>query len=338
MIVVTGASGLVGGNLVRTLLEQGQQVRALVRHDRRSLDGLAVEQVAADLIDFNSLNHAFAGAETVYHAAGLISLREDDWPRLEAANILGTRNVVEACLHNGVHRLVYFSSIQALQTGPDERPVDEQRPLADSAQFPPYDRSKALAEKEIMAGIQKGLDAVILNPTAIVGPFDFKPSYFGQATIMLALGRIPALVKGGFDWVDVRDIAWAAIQAATRGTCGERYILSGYWHSVRELAVMVESMAGKRAPVFTVPMSLAWLAAPLMPLLARFTPLANGKPGSGDPIYTRNTLRWLRSNPRVSHDRASQVLGYQPRPFQETIRDTFRWFIDHEYIKARKNQ
>ena len=334
MIVITGASGLVGGNLARALLEQGYPVRALVRHDRRALGGLALEQVEADILDFDSLRRAFAGAEIVYHLAGLISLQQDDWPRLEAANVLGTRQVVEACLQSGVRRLVYFSSIQALQSEPFDQPVDETRPPADTPQFPPYDRSKALAEKEVLAGIRRGLDAVILNPTAIVGPYDFKPSYFGQAIILLAQGRIPALVKGGFDWVDARDVAAGAIQAGMKAPCGERYIFSGHWHSVRELAVMAASITGRHVPLLTVPMGLAWLAAPLMLLLARFTPLANGKPGSGEPIYTRNTLRWLRSNRQVSHAHATQDLGYHPRHFRETIADTYRWFDENSYMNV----
>jgi len=338
MIVVTGAAGLVGGNLVRALLAQGQAVRAVVHRDRRAVGGLDVEQVEAELLSPNDLKRAFAGAEIVYHLAGLISLIPGGWPDLERVNVLGTRNVVEACLSCGVRRLVYCSSIQALQSEPAGRPVDESRPLADGPSFPAYDRSKARAEKEVLAGLQRGLETVILNPTAVVGPFDYKPSYFGRAVLMLARGRIPALVGGGFDWVDARDLACGAIQAGLKSPGGERYILSGHWHAVREVAAMVAALSGRPAPRLVVPMGLAWLAAPLMPLLARFTPLSGdfgmtgGKAGRREPIYTRDTLHWLRSNPQVSYAHAVRDLEYHPRPFQETLADTLAWFKENGYL------
>ena len=332
MNVVTGASGLVGGNLVRALLGRGQDVRAIVRKDRR----LPVEAVQGDVLDVDSLCRAFTGVDIVYHLAGLISLQADNWSVLEAVNVQGTRNVVEACLNCHVSRLVYFSSVQALQTQPLDSPVDETRPLADSPEFPAYDRSKAAAEKEVQAGMRKGLDAIILNPTAIIGPFDFKPSYFGQAVIMLAQGRIPALVTGGFDWVDVRDVASTAIQAAANAASGERYLISGHWRSIRDMAATVSTFTGTAAPIITVPMGLAWMAAPLMPLVARFTPLSNGQAGSGVPIYTRNTLNWLQSNPRIDSSHASHDLGYRPRSFTETIKDTIDWFIENGDIQAAR--
>ena len=346
MIVVTGASGLVGGNLVRALLSRGEEVRALVHQDRRAIEGLAVEQVQADILSVDDLKRAFAGAHTVYHAAGLISTKPGDGPALERVNAGGTRNVVAACLAGGVRRLVHISSIQALQGGPRGTPVDEARPLADTPAFPAYDRSKAAAEKEVLAGRQQGLETVILNPTAVVGPFDVKPSYFGRAMLMLARGRIPALVGGGFDWVDARDLALGAVQAGMKAPSGERYILSGHWHSVREVAARIAVLSGTPAPRLTVPMGLAWLAAPLIPWLGSFTPLNRiipltsqtaPQPGSAapaaEPIYTRATLGWLSSNPQVSHAHAGHDLGYQPRPFAETLADTLDWFMRQGYLE-----
>jgi dihydroflavonol-4-reductase len=333
-VLITGASGLVGASLVRALLEQGRDVRALVHSDRRALTGLDVETFAADICDPEAVGRAVDGVEVVYHLAGSISLEMDSGPEAEtvkAVNGLGTRNVVAACLRSRVRRLVHFSSIHALRQEPLDRPLDETRPLVDEnrspaelAQIPSYDRSKAQGEREVRAGIAQGLNAVILQPTAIIGPYDFKPSYPGKALMQLARGRIPALVSGGFDWVDVRDVAQGAVlaeQLAASGTC---YLLGGHWHSVRELAEMAAAVTGRAAPLFTVPLGLADAFAPLMLLLAKF----NGS----QPIYTRVTLRALRSNHQVSHERAVRDLGYSPRPLAETVRDTLTWFHENGYL------
>jgi len=143
MIVITGASGLVGGNLVRALLAGGRPVRALVHRDRRALNGLDMETASADLTNPASLEQAFRGAQVVYHLASSISIRMDNWDELERINVAGTRNVVEACLRCSVEKLVYFSSIHAYQQEPFDQPVDENRPLLSDKRIPPYERSKA---------------------------------------------------------------------------------------------------------------------------------------------------------------------------------------------------
>lgn len=334
-VLVTGASGLVGASLVRTLLAQSRDVRALVHTDLRALASLEVETVQADVRDREALERAMRGVEVVYHLAGSISLAMDSEREMEAINVLGTRNVVDACLHSGVRRLVHFSSIHSLRQEPLDQPVDENRPLVDTdcspaalAHIPPYDRSKAQGERVVQAGITRGLDAVILQPTAMLGPYDFKPSYLGQALIQLAGGRIPALVRGGFDWVDVRDVVAGALRAEQAAPSGARYLLSGHWHTVREVAELGASVTGRAAPRFTVPLGLADAFAPLMLLLARF----NGS----HPIYTRVTLRALRSNQQVSHARAAQELGYIARPLAETVRDTLTWFQENGFLKEKR--
>ncbi len=325
MIVVTGASGLVGANMVRALLAQGHTVRALVHHDRRAVQGLEVEQVAGDVRDAQSLLGAFRNAEVVFHLAGCISLEMDSWPEVEAVNVAGTRHVAAACLQCGVRRLVHFSSIHALEDEPLDTPVDETRRRVEAPGLPPYSLSKAAAEKEVAAAQHKGLETVVLNPTGIVGPFDYKPSFFGQAVLGLAKGRIPALVQGGFDWVDVRDVVAGAIQAGLHASSGANYILSGHWHSVQEVARMVQELTGWAAPHLVVPTWLAYQAAPLMRLAARFF--------GTQPIYTRVSLLALRSNRQVSSARAQHELGYHVRSFRDTLADTLVWFSDNGYLR-----
>lgn len=318
MILVTGASGFAGGTLVRALLAQKRPVRTLIHRDRQAIDGLPVETVEGNITNLDSLVRAFQGVEVVYHLAANISLEWGNWDQVEAINVSGTRNVIEACIRCKVRRLIHFSSIHALSQHPLDRPVDENNSLATSPDHPPYDRSKAAAEREVRAGISRGLDAVILNPTALVGPYDFKPSFFGQAVLLLAKGRVPALVEGGFDWVDVRDVTTAAVTAEKIAPCGASYLLGGHWHSVREVAQIVAALTGRRPPRWTVPMGLAYATAPLVHALARIT--------RQPPIYTQVTLRALNSNHNISHVKAQQDLAYHPRPFQETLSDTLAWF------------
>jgi len=327
-IVVTGAAGHVGGNLVRALLARGSHVRALVHRDRRTLEGLDVETVEGDLGDPASLCQAFHGAEVVYHTAARISISMDEWPLLEQVNVVGTRNVVEACLECGVHRLVHFSSIHAYEQEPLDAPLDESRPRVCSPGCAPYDRSKAAGEEEVRVGIERGLDAVILNPTAILGPYDFRPSHQGEAVLSIANGSLPALVEGGFDWVDVRDIVAAAMRAEERAPKGAQYLLSGHWVSVCEMAATIEGITGARTPGFVCPIWLAFLGVPFAAAWAWLT----GKRA----LYTSASLRALRSsNQAISHERATRELGYQPRPFRETIRDTLSWFAEAGLLAVR---
>ena len=334
-VLVTGASGLVGANLTRALLEQGRNVCALVHTDHRALTGLELETISTDVRDQQALERAMAGVDVVYHLAGSISLEMDSELEMHAINALGTHNVVAACLESGVRRLVHFSSIDALRQDPLDHPVDEHQLLIDTlltshspVNIPPYDLSKAQAEREVLAGIDEGLNAVIIRPTAMLGPYDFKPSYLGQALLQLANGRIPALVNAGFNWVDVRDVVAGAIQAEQLASKGACFMLGGHWHAIREVAELVAAFTHQAAPLFTVPMWLADAFAPLMLKLARF----NGT----QPIYTRVTLNALRGNRQVNFSRAIYELAYSARPLAETVRDTLTWFKEHGYLRGKR--
>jgi dihydroflavonol-4-reductase len=318
MIAVTGASGLLGGNLIRELLKQGERVRALVHQDQRAIAGLDVERVYADLNDPSSLEGAFAGADVVYHLASLISINMNSWDDVYHVNVLGTRNVVEACLRSGVKRLVHFSSTHARQPEPFDQILDEERPLVSDPSLPPYDRSKALGEVEVQKGIERGLDAIVIIPSGILGPYDFRPSLVGESLQLMQRGGIPVLVTGGYNWVDALDVATGAVCAANIAKPGSRYILSGHWHSIYEVATLAAKISGTRAPGVVFPLRAAELAAPMMEKLATVR--------GSQPVFTRAMLSALKSNRHLSHARATRDLDYQPRPFLETLTDTLNWF------------
>jgi len=199
MIAVTGASGLLGGNLVRELLAQGCRVRAVIHQDDRAVSGLDLEIVSADLADPSSLEHAFAGVDVVYHLASLISLSMSNWEHVQRVNVIGTRNVVEACLRCRVKRLVHVGSVHSRQPEPFDQPLDEDQPLITDPTAPPYDRSKAFGEIEVQGGIERGLDAVIILPSALLGPYDFRPSNVGEALQLMQRGGLPALTTDTYN-------------------------------------------------------------------------------------------------------------------------------------------
>jgi dihydroflavonol-4-reductase len=320
-VAVTGASGHIGGHLVRSLLAEGHQVRALYASDTRPLDGLALEKIRCDVNEPASLQQAFAGVELVFHLAARISLEGDADGSVWRANVDGTRNVCAACLAKGVRRLVHFSSVHALRSDPLDEPMDEARGFSDEGPLPcmPYDRTKAAAERVVQEAIGQGLDAVMVNPTSVVGPVDYKPSAMGAVLLMIARRELPGLVDAGFDWVDPRDVAAGAIGAAKAGRKGERYLLGGRWASICDLAAFAADEAGVKLPHLVAPLWLARMGTPFAVGWARL----RGK----RPVFTADSMETLRfSNKDVRHDKAASDLGYSPRPLEETIRDSIRWF------------
>ena len=304
-VAVTGATGHVGGNLVRALVDRGDRVRILLRGEPIGLDGLDVDAIPGDVADPDSLRAAFDGAEVVFHLAALISITGSQGGRVEATNVLGARHAAEAALEAGVRRYVHFSSVHAFDHRPYEVPLDEQRARV-GPRHPAYDRSKSAGEAQVREVVARGLDAVVVHPSGIIGPADPRPSRMGQVFLDLAHRRMPALLDGGFDWVDVRDVVAGALAAAEQGRAGESYLLCGHWHSLRELAVMAAAATGVKAPALDSPMWLARIGAPLMTLFNKVTGI--------EPLYTPEALHALRSNRHVSSEKAARELGYRSRP------------------------
>jgi dihydroflavonol-4-reductase len=318
-IFVTGASGHIGNNLVRALLEQKRDVRVLI-YDKdpnvEGLKGLDVEKVQGDILDYEHLKKSMEGAEVVFHLAARISIIGPENGFVHRVNVDGVRNVVEACLSNKVRRLVHFSSIHAFKQSPLGQPLDETRELVDETGYA-YDHSKALGIAEIHKGIAKGLDAVIVNPAGVIGPHDYYPSRMGEVFMDFYNGRLPAAVDGGFTWVDVRDVVQGALAAEEKGRTGEVYLLAGHYHTVLELSRMVGEVTCKKTPTMVTPM---WLARAVAPFALWYALIFKKT-----PLFTPESLGALRSNKDVRHDKAKTELGFNPRPVLETVRDTFTW-------------
>lgn len=320
---ITGASGHVGASLVRLLIERDYDVCAVVNRDTRGVDGLACKQVPGSLLDCDSLREAFKGAEYVFHLAAVITLTRDRSGIVWRTNVDGTKNVVEACIACGVRRLVQCSSIHAFSAYPLHEVVTEARPLAMEPNLPDYDRSKVAGELEALKGIVRGLEVVIINPTAVVGPNDFKPSRMGQFLLEVKAGKMPTVVQGGFNWVDARDVSLGAEAAARIGRSGERYLLAGQYKSLLELATIASEISGASPPRFASPIWMAKMALPFGALASAIT----GK----EQKFTSDSLRAVTHHQSISYEKAARELGYAPRPLRETITDTYKWFLDAGY-------
>jgi len=317
MILVTGASGHVGSNLVRTLLEQKETVRAMVREDHRSLDGLSVEMMQADLRYPETLDPLLSDVEVVYHCAAHIAVGSDGG-RCQKINVEGTANLLEACKNAGTRRLIYFSSIHGMSPDPVDEVLDENRALVSLENAPPYDRSKAAAETLALEAAAHGLEVVIIAPTGVLGPHDFKPSRMGRVLQAMSERRFPALLDSGFDWVDARDVGKAAIAAAHNAPSGSKYVISGGWASMKQLAATVEAACGAPSPSWFLPI---WAARMGVPFAAFWSLLTRN-----EPSLSNASLNILSHQARqVSQEKAQRELGHNPRPLLETVTDSLRW-------------
>jgi dihydroflavonol-4-reductase len=322
-ITVTGAAGHLGNNLVRALAARGDSVRALVlpSDSRLPLAHLPVEIVEGDVTRLDTLLPAFEGADVVFHLASVISLLPGNDALLRLVNVGGAANVAEACLRCGVRRLVHTSSIHALYEPAKGTLIDEQMPFDPAGIHMAYGKSKALGSQEILKAVAgRGLDAVIVCPTGVIGPNDFRPSEMGQLFIDFARGRMRTYVEGAYDFVDVRDVCQGMIAAAERGHAGENYILSGELITVQGLLTLLRELTGAQRDLRRVPAWAADAAAVLVPAYCRLT--------GARPRFSQDSLYTLRSNAWVSHDKATRELGFEPRSIRESIAGTLRWFAE----------
>jgi dihydroflavonol-4-reductase len=329
MIVVTGATGHIGNVLVRQLLAAGKKVRAIVPlpEDLSPLRGLDIEIVPGDVRDPASLIKAFSGADIVYHLAGIVSILPGKGRILEEVNVQGTRNVVTACRLNSVKRLVYTSSIHALKEPRHGLVISEAQPFDPIAVLGEYAKSKARASLEVLKGIQQGLDAVIVCPTGVIGPYDFKGSEMGHLIQTFLRRKLPAGVNGAYDFVDVRDVAAGMILAAEKGTKGEVYILSGEQISIRKLFTSLEQISGTRAPFMMVP---CWLARIAGVISTPFVLWHKKK-----PLFTAYSIDVLNSNSVVNSNKAKFALGFSARPLVDSLGDTVQWFRAEAHIMSK---
>jgi dihydroflavonol-4-reductase len=329
--IVTGASGHLGANVVRALVEAGETVRAVDVRPSSALAGIDTEFFKGDVLEPGSLQSAFAGADFVLHLAARISIAGDPDGSVRRVNVDGVRNVAGAALAAGVRRVVHCSSLHAYDVGATRGPVRENGRRATDPCLPAYDRSKAAGEDELRRIIERGLDAVILNPSGMFGPVDPEPSRMGRVLLAMFKGHMPISVTGAFDWVDVRDVAAGLIAAAERGRTGENYLLGGHRASVTELGRLAAEVAGRRPPRLVAPLGPVRAAAGLAVRLA-------GPRRAGRLLLTPEALHALATDPVVDSSKAVAELGYRARPLAETVGDLHASFIADGRLRPRRGR
>jgi dihydroflavonol-4-reductase len=316
--MITGATGQVGLHLVDALLARGRRVRALVLPSDPVALPAEVEVVRGDVCDLEAVRGALRGADSVFHLAAIVSTATAAPPPLFPVNVGGARNVAQAARELGVRRMVHFSSMVVFDPHPLDRPLDEARERAVGEAASPYTRSKLLGEVAVRAEVGRGLDAVIVHPTVIVGPHETHHDGIVQGFIAKhARGELPALVGGCFNLVDVDDVVSGALLAEERGRAGESYILGGRDYTVSELASICTASCGRRAPRMVTPMSVARASLPLVELGARAL-------GTRAP-YNLEDLAQLAGNSVIKSDKARRELGYSPRPIDDAVRRVHAW-------------
>jgi dihydroflavonol-4-reductase len=323
-VLVTGAAGHVGLNLVKGLLKEGRKVRAMVNRNRTGLDDLNVEIVKGNVSDRKSLDEALKGIDVVYHCAAKISIVGDPDGSVWETNVNGVKNMAEASLQAGVKRFVHISSCHAFQINNRGGVVDENTPKVTKGMAPAYDYSKAKGEEQLRMVIAKGLDAVIINPTGVIGPNDLLNSRMGEVILDIYSRKLPALINGGFDFVDVRDVVKAAINAEKKGRTGENYLISGRHFTVRELANIIKDITGVNPPAFDTPI---WLVKMIAPFAEKFAQLTKS-----EPLVTRESLHALNANKNICHYKAQKELDHVPTHIKKSIRDVFVCFKERGVI------
>ena len=321
-VLVTGSTGLLGNNVARILIETGHHVRLLVRQqpDFRPLADLDVDIVTGDIRNQVDVQQAVDGCDWVIHSAGYVQIGWSNSDLHNEINAKGTDHVAAACRHAGV-KMVHVSTADTLGIGSWDSPVDE-RSTFDGHILYPYVVSKRAGEQNVQNHVEKGLNAVIVNPTFMLGPWDWKPSS-GRMLLRVAARPTPIAPSGGNNFCDARDVARGILSAAERGQTGRRYILGGHNHSYFDAWKLFAKVTGGRPPRMS--------AGPLMQLIAGRAGDLWGYLCGKEPEVNSASTAIARLPHYFTCDRAIRELDYQVRPLHQTVSDTWRWFVDQGY-------
>ncbi len=325
--LVTGATGFVGAAVARRLLAAGHSVRVMVRPTSNlgNIADLPVETCLGDLRDPASLARALGGMDALFHVAADYRIWTRNPQELLDSNVGGTANIMDAALDARIKRIVYCSSVAAIRPRPNGELADESVPAALDQMIGLYKRSKFLAEAEVSRRVaERGLPAVIVNPSAPMGPRDAKPTPTGRIVVDAAKGKIPVYVDTGLNVVHVDDVAEGHLLAFEKGKIGERYILGGDNLTLRELLTVIAELVHRKPPTIRLPHAVTIPIGYIAETWCRVF--------GGEPMATGDAARMARKKMFYSSEKAKRELGYAPRPAREAVADSLRWFKDNGYI------
>ena len=322
--LITGATGFLGRAVLAQLQDTRAEIRALVMEGDSLAQALppSVRVMTGDVCDEAALKRFFTGADEhtcVIHCAGIISVATHPGDRIYRVNVDGTRNILKLCRQCGVGKLVYVSSVHAIPEKPKGTEIAETTTFAPELVRGDYAKSKAAATELVFDAAERGLNASIVFPSGIIGPGDLQGGSFTSMAKSFLAGKLPFAVRGGYDFVDVRDVANGLLACSESGEPGKGYILSGHYVTIRKMLQLVGKAAKLKYRPICLPLGLAKLAAPYYERRS----LKDRKP----LFYTPYSVSVLASNGQFSHAAASECFAYQPRPVEETLRDMTAWLL-----------
>ena len=325
--LVTGATGFLGRVVAEELVRRKAQVHALVLHDDPYTDLLPkeVRTVIGDVCDKSSLSDFFADADSrtcVIHCAGIVSVASRPGPRLYQVNVGGTWKVLRQCMEHDVGKMIYVSSVHAIPEKPKGCIISEDCEFSPGLVDGDYAKSKAAATELVFDAAERGLNASIVFPSGIIGPGDLQGGSFTSMAKSFLSGKLPFAVRGGYDFVDVRDVARGILACSESGEPGKGYILSGCYVTIRRMLQLVGKAAKLKYRSLCLPLGLARLAAPYYERRS----LRERKP----LFFTPYSVSVLASNGQFSHAAASERFAYQPRPIEETLGDMTAWLLNQK--------
>lgn len=330
--LVTGPTGFVGSAIVRQLLEDGQEVKALVRKesDTRNLDNLDIEIAYGDITDYDSIKRAMQGCNSVYHGAAMVAFwvpRKDrhlfDW-----VNVQGSKNVFSAALKQDVEKVIYTSTISTIGSHGKDTPTTEDYNFNLWDMCMEYEQSKYSAEFEAYRFAAKGLPIVVVMPSAPLGARDIKPNPVGKLILDFLSRRIPGYIDGGANFIDVDDVAYGHILAAKKGKVGERYLLGHENLSIVDLFSALEAISGVPAPKLKLPYAGALRLAQVLEFISDHMT-------NQHPLYTAPMIKFSSLYYFIDTSKAKNELGFEPRSsVQQAAIKAIEWFLEHDYLKV----
>ncbi|MEG0995117.1 MAG: NAD-dependent epimerase/dehydratase family protein [Bacilli bacterium] len=327
--LVTGAAGHLGNTIVRKLLEKKGLIRVFIlKGDTFPIEDKRISIFYGDVTDKETIKPFVQGLEKTdsicIHCAGIVSIASRYEEKVYQVNVNGTKNIMDACMENNIKRVIHVSSVHAIKENKDGSIIKEATSFSKDNVEGLYAKTKAEASAYVLCMAKKGLNVSIVHPSGIFGPGDYGHGHLTQLIIDYCNHRLTAAVKGGYDFVDVRDVADGIISCITKGSSGKCYILSNKHFEIKEILEMLHEITGHKKIKTILPIWFAKLTAPLSEWYYRLK--------KQPPLYTSYSLYTLTTNSLFTHKLATKELNYHPRPMNDTLRDTVNWLKEQGRI------
>ncbi|XFA98291.1 NAD-dependent epimerase/dehydratase family protein [Candidatus Izemoplasma sp. B36] len=326
---ITGATGHLGNVLVKELYKTGCSITSLILPS----DNIEVIEPYTDILygnvlDYDFLKKAIINYDIVFHLAGMVEIGTGKKKKLYKINIEGTKNIIKVCQENKIKKLIYTSSVHAFKEAPRGEMMKEPKIFNPKLVKGHYAKSKAIASNLVLNQSDKNLETIIVCPSGVIGPFDYKLSNTGQLFIDYLMGRLTAYIKGSYNFVDVRDVVFGIIQAAKLGKDKEIFLLSGHDITVKELLDMISEITGRKQVKFRLQYWFIFITSYFAEIYYKMM--------KQKPLFTHYSLKVLKSNHSFDNSKAKEILNFNPRPIYKTVKDTLDFAKEYYLIKVGK--